>query len=124
MKQKELSNRLMVVYLIAIGIGIPNLGEGLAIGAAFTIGKVAMDAFLIIGFTLHNITEGVAIVAPVAKGKARNARLFGHLLLLGLIGGAPAILGTWIGGFIYSPIWSLVFLSIGLGPSSKLLFKY
>ncbi|SDY50249.1 ZIP family metal transporter [Thermoactinomyces sp. DSM 45892] len=107
--------KLTVAYLIALGIGIHNLGEGLAIGAAFTLGNVAMGAFLIMGFTLHNITEGLAIVVPVAREKIKGSNLFSHLLLLGAIGGVPAIIGTWIGGFVYSPIWSLIFLSIGAG---------
>jgi ZIP family zinc transporter len=111
----EYQAKLRVAYLIALGIGIHNLGEGLAIGAAFTLGEVAMGAFLIMGFTLHNITEGLAIVAPVARQKIKGSKLFGHLLLLGAIGGVPAIIGTWIGGFVYSPVWSLVFLSIGAG---------
>lgn len=110
-----LGGKLTVAYLIALGIGIHNLGEGLAIGAAFTLGEVAMGAFLIMGFTLHNITEGLAIVAPVARESTKGSRLMGHLLLLGAIGGVPAIIGTWIGGFVYSPVWSLVFLSIGAG---------
>lgn len=113
--QDGFSQKLTVAYLIALGIGIHNLGEGLAIGAAFTLGEVAMGAFLILGFTLHNITEGLAIVAPVAREKMKSTRLFGHLVTLGLLGGVPAILGTWIGGFVYSPVWSLVFLSIGAG---------
>ncbi|MDQ0418882.1 zinc transporter ZupT [Croceifilum oryzae] len=107
--------KLTVAYLVALGIGIHNLGEGLAIGAAFTLGNVAMGAFLIMGFTLHNITEGLAIVAPVAREKTKGSNLFIHLLILGAMGGVPAILGTWIGGFVYSPIWSLIFLSIGAG---------
>ncbi|TCP65793.1 ZIP family metal transporter [Baia soyae] len=117
-RQENSSNyrtKLTVAYLVALGIGIHNFGEGLAIGAAFTLGNVAMGAFLIMGFTLHNITEGLAIVAPVAREKIKGSNLFRHLLLLGAMGGVPAILGTWIGGFVYSPIWSLIFLSIGAG---------
>lgn len=114
-EQDSFSQKLTIAYLIALGIGIHNLGEGLAIGAAFTLGEVAMGAFLILGFTLHNITEGLAIVAPVAREQMKSARLFGHLVALGLLGGVSAIVGTWIGGFVYSPVWSLIFLSIGSG---------
>ncbi|WP_212772581.1 ZIP family metal transporter [Polycladomyces abyssicola] len=112
---RKWSPRLTVAYLIAFGIGLHNLGEGLAIGAAFTLGEVAMGAFLIMGFTLHNITEGLAIVAPIAREQISSVRLLRHLFLLGLLGGSPAVLGTWIGGFLYSQIWSLVFLGIGAG---------
>ncbi|MCS1351999.1 ZIP family metal transporter [Mechercharimyces sp. CAU 1602] len=109
------SGPLMISYLIAFGIGIHNLGEGLAIGASFSLGEVALGAFLIMGFTLHNITEGLAIVAPIAREKMKRSRLIMHLILLGLLGGAPAIFGTWIGGYLYSQVWALVFLAIGSG---------
>jgi zinc transporter ZupT len=112
--------------LIALGIGLHNLGEGLAIGAAFAQGKASLGSFLVIGFTLHNITEGVGIVAPLvsAQGKASQGTsaaslpsrgLFIFLASLALLAGAPAILGTWIGGFAFSPLLALLFLGIGAG---------
>ena len=96
---------------LAIGIGLHNLGEGLAIGGAMVLGEIALSTFLIIGFTLHNTTEGLAIVAPLARERPRIP----YLLALGLVAGAPAIAGTWIGGFVSSPLASIVFLSIGAG---------
>lgn len=125
------------VYLaamIALGIGLHNLGEGLAIGVAFSIGEAALGSFLVIGFMLHNITEGVGIVAPLVPGKSKSdqpveisssqevqasersggPRLVTFLGLM-LLAGAPAILGSWIGGFAFSPIFAAVFLGIGLG---------
>ncbi|MBD1371737.1 metal transporter [Hazenella sp. IB182357] len=111
----DFNHKLTIAYLIALGIGIHNLGEGLAIGASFALGEVAMGAFLIMGFTLHNITEGLAIVAPVARESIKRSKLLLHLIALGLLGGVPAIFGTWIGGFVYSPVWSLIFLAIGSG---------
>jgi zinc transporter ZupT len=107
----KLANPYSIALMVSIGIGLHNLGEGLAIGAAIGLGQVALSTFLIIGFALHNTTEGIAIVAPVAKEKTFVRKIIG----LGLIAGTPAIFGTWIGGFAYSPFTSIVFLSIGAG---------
>jgi zinc transporter ZupT len=97
--------------MVSIGIGLHNLGEGLAIGAAIGLGEVALSTFLIIGFTIHNTTEGLAIAAPMARQKPMIAKL----AAMGFIAGAPAIFGAWIGGFEYSPIAAIMFLSIGAG---------
>ncbi len=102
---------LILAYMIAFGIGIHNLGEGLAIGSAYATGEIALGALLLLGFTIHNTTEGLAIVSPLTRSKVR---LF-HLALLGIVGGAPAILGCWMGGFSYSDIASAFFLAIGAG---------
>lgn len=98
-----------LALLIAIGIGLHNLGEGLAIGSAYASGALALGAFLVIGFALHNTTEGLAIVAPLASARPGVRRL----LLLGLIAGAPAVLGAWIGASAFNP--SLVALLLGVG---------
>ena len=100
-----------LALLIAIGIGLHNLGEGLAIGAAYTLGEVALGSFLIVGFTLHNTTEGLAILSPLIERKT-SVR---DLVLLGIVGGAPTILGTWTGAFTYSDPLSLLFLGLGAG---------
>jgi ZIP family zinc transporter len=112
-QQQRLSKSpFTIAFMIAIGIGLHNLGEGLSIGAAVLLGKVALSTFLIVGFTLHNTTEGLAIVAPIAKS---NKVMVRRLVIMGLIAGAPAIAGAWIGGFIYSPIAAIIFLSVGAG---------
>lgn len=103
--------RLYVATLIALGIGLHNLGEGLAIGAAFALGEAALGSFLVIGFTLHNVTEGVGIAAPVTRDQP-NWRQF---LALALLAGLPAVAGAWIGGFAFSPIMATLFLGIGVG---------
>ena len=97
--------------LIAIGIGLHNLGEGLAIGSSYAIGEVALGTSLVFGFLLHNTTEGLGIVAPLARSRPSLVKL----ATLGLIAGVPTILGTWIGGFSYSPTASVLFLAIGAG---------
>lgn len=104
-------SRLAVAYMIALGIGLHNLGEGLAIGAAFALGEAALGTFLVIGFTLHNITEGVGIGAPVAKERPALS----HFVRLALLAGAPAIIGTLVGGYAYSDLAAVVFLSLGAG---------
>lgn len=107
----KISKPLAVALMISIGIGLHNLGEGLAIGAAIGLGQIALSTFLIVGFALHNTTEGIAIAAPLAKGKSSIFKF----AALGLIAGAPAIFGAWIGGFLYSPFSAIIFLSIGVG---------
>jgi len=105
-----------IALMIAIGIGLHNFGEGLAIGAAVGLGSIAFSTFLIVGFALHNTTEGIAIAAPMSRGKAVIGKaLIGKLAGLGLIAGAPAIFGAWVGGFVYSPFTSVIFLAVGAG---------
>jgi zinc transporter ZupT len=117
-KGKE-STPLGIAYRIAIGIGLHNLGEGLAIGAAFALGEAALGTFLILGFTLHNITEGVGIAAPIVR---QNPGLK-HFALLLLIAGGPAILGTWLGGFAFDPVLATVFLAIGVGAILQVVWE-
>ena len=105
----EGASGLHLATLIAIGIGLHNLGEGLAIGSAYASGALALGAFLVVGFAIHNTTEGLAIVAPLADSRPGPRRLVG----LGLLAGAPAVLGAWIGVAAYNP--SLVSLLLGAG---------
>ncbi len=113
------STPLSISYRIALGIGLHNFGEGLAIGAAFALGEAALGTFLILGFTLHNITEGVGIAAPIVR---KNPGLQ-HFALLLLLAGGPAILGTWIGGFAFSPILATIFLAIGVGAILQVVWE-
>jgi ZIP family zinc transporter len=100
-----------LAMLIAIGIGLHNLGEGVAIGSAYTAGALALGAFLVIGFALHNTTEGLAIVAPIAHERMT----VGRLALLGLVAGAPAVLGAWIGAAAFNRSIAAFLFGFGAG---------
>jgi zinc transporter ZupT len=110
--KEEGAGAFQLSLLVAIGIGLHNLGEGLAIGSAYAIGELALGAFLVVGFALHNTTEGLAIAAPLARG-ARPS--LARLVALGLIAGAPAILGAFIGASAYNPEVAVFLLGIGIG---------
>lgn len=113
------STPLGIAYRIALGIGLHNLGEGLAIGASFALGEAALGTFLILGFTLHNITEGVGIAAPIIR-KNPGIKHFAWLLLLS---GGPALVGTWIGGFSFDPVLATIFLAIGVGAILQVVWE-
>jgi zinc transporter, ZIP family len=119
-QQQLLIKPIAISMMIAIGIGLHNFGEGLAIGAAVLLGEVALSSFLILGFTLHNTTEGLAIVAPMAKSRRIPVT---KLMIMGLIAGGPTIIGAWIGGFLYSPIATVIFLSIGAGAIFQVVYS-
>ncbi len=118
-EQEVAPSGLRLAYLIALGIGLHNLGEGLAIGAAYQLGEVALGAFLVLGFTIHNTTEGLAIVSPILRAPPRRY----HFLLLGLVAGAPTIAGTWIGGLTYSVLMAILFLAIGAGAIFQVIYE-
>lgn len=102
---------LVLAYAIAFSIGVHNLGEGLAIGGAYTLGEISTGFLLVVGFTIHNLTEGIAIVAPMVRSRFRLV----HLVWLGLLAGGPTIIGTLLGAFTYSALWAVLFLAIGAG---------
>jgi len=115
----ESQRRLSVAFIIAVGIGFHNLGEGLAIGAAYNVGEIALGTFLVVGFIIQNITEGLGIIAPVLRDRPS----IGRLAVMGLIGGAPAILGAWIGGYAPSPFLAVLFLAIGAGAIFQVTYE-
>ena len=102
---------LALATFIALGIGLHNFGEGLAIGAAFAAGVAGLGVFLVLGFTLHNVSEGIGIVAPLVDERPSLPVFAG----LALLAGAPAIVGIWLGSLSYSPQWSALALAIGAG---------
>jgi zinc transporter, ZIP family len=108
-----------LALMVAIGIGLHNLGEGLAIGSAYATGALALGAFLVVGFAIHNTTEGLAIVAPLAERAASLRRL----LVLGLVAGAPAILGAWIGASAFNPSVAALLFGVGVGAIVQVVWQ-
>jgi zinc transporter, ZIP family len=106
-------------FLVALGIGLHNLGEGLAIGSAYAVGSLALGAALIVGFALHNTTEGLAIVAPTARTRLS----LGRLAMLGLLAGAPAVLGAWIGASAFHPSVAALLFGVGAGAIAQVIVQ-
>jgi zinc transporter ZupT len=110
---------LALALLVAIGIGVHNLGEGLAIGSSFATGELQLGAFLVIGFMVHNVTEGLGIAAPATRSRVTVAQLAG----LALIAGAPAILGTWIGGYAANDVLTPLFFALAAGAALQVVVE-
>jgi zinc transporter ZupT len=108
-----------LALLVAIGIGVHNLGEGLAIGASFAIGELQLGTFLIVGFMIHNVTEGLGIAAAIAKTRVTLLALAG----LALVAGAPTILGAWIGGYASSDVLAALFFGIAAGAAFQVVVE-
>ena len=107
---------------MALGIGLHNLGEGLAIGSAYAIGSLALGAALVVGFALHNTTEGLAIVAPVAEGERGRAPACGAWRARAG-GRAPAILGAWIGASAFNPSLAAFMFGLGAGAIAQVIVQ-
>jgi zinc transporter ZupT len=110
---------LVLALLVAIGIGLHNLGEGLAIGASFAFGELQLGTFLIVGFMIHNVTEGLGIAAPVAKVRVTVLTLAG----LATVAGAPTIVGAWIGGYSSSDVLGALFFGIAAGAAFQVVLE-
>jgi ZIP family zinc transporter len=110
---------LALAFLIAVGIGLHNLGEGLAIGASFAIGELQLGTFLIVGFMIHNVTEGLGIATPLAKTRVTVLVLAG----LALVAGAPTILGAWVGGYTESDVLIALFFAIAAGAAFQVVVE-
>jgi len=110
-----------LAWLVAIGIGLHNLGEGLAVGTAMRIGEVALGSALVVGFAIHNLTEGVAIVAPLGAGTARVRPA--TLALIAAVAGLPAIPGLWLGGLAGGGVWAVLGLGIAVGAIAQVVLS-
>ena len=108
-----------LALLIAVGIGLHNLGEGLAIGTSYATGALALGAFLVVGFALHNTTEGLAIVAPIAASRPTP----GRLATLGIVAGAPAVLGAWIGASAFNTSLAAFLFGMGAGAIAQVIVQ-
>ena len=111
---------LALALLVAIGIGVHNMGEGLAVGTSFALGELTLGTFLIVGFMLHNVTEGLGIAAPAAEGERPG---FGRLAALVLIAGAPTIVGAWIGGYVTSDVLAVLFFAVAAGAALQVVVE-
>ncbi len=112
---------LALATLVAVGIGLHNFGEGLAIGSSFALGELALGTFFVVGFMIHNVTEGLGIATPVAE--ERRSVSFGRLAVLTLVAGAPAILGAWLGGFVTSDLLGVVFFAAAAGAALEVIVE-
>jgi len=110
---ERLSTGRQLALLIAVGIGLHNFSEGLAIGQAGAAGEISLALALIIGFGLHNATEGFGIVGPMSREAERPSWAF--LGLLGLIGGGPTFLGTVVGSAWVNEAVSIAFFAVAAG---------
>ena len=108
-----------LALLVAIGIGVHNFGEGLAIGASFALGEIQLGTFLIVGFMVHNITEGLGIAAPIAKKRVQLAAL----AALVLVAGSPTIFGAWLGGYAASDVFAPLFFGVAAGAAFQVVLE-
>ena len=110
-----------LALLVAIGIGVHNFGEGLAIGTSFAFGQLTLGSFLIVGFMVHNVTEGLGIAAPAADEGVRLS--WSRLAALAAIAGAPAILGAWTGGFVANDVLAVLFFGAAAGAAFEVVVE-
>lgn len=110
---------VVVAFTVAAGIGVHNLGEGLAVGAAYRLGEIALGTFLIIGFAIHNTTEGLGIVSVLGDRKTSLPLLLG----LGAIAGLPTVAGTWTGAYFFSPTLATIFLAVATGAIAQVVVE-
>jgi len=116
-RRRGANARMITALTVAAGIGLHNLGEGLAVGAAYRLGEIALGSFLVIGFAVHNTTEGMGIVSILGRTKTPIMSLLG----LGFLAGLPTIAGAWIGAFFYSPLLAAAFLAIATGAIAEVV---
>lgn len=112
---------LGVAYLVALGLGLHSVGEGVAIGSSLLLGEAALAMLLIVGFILDNVTEGPTVVAAVARDSKVPPTL--HFLALGAIAGGPLVLGGWLAAVAFSPLMAAALLAVGLGAIAQVIWQ-
>jgi ZIP family zinc transporter len=117
-KDRRATRTLSLPYVIALGMGLHNLGEGLAIGASYANGEWVLSWLLVTGFALHNGTEGFGIVG----GAGQNAITTRDVLLLGLLGVAPTCFGTVLSSLSLSPYFTIIWYSLAAGSLLYVVF--
>lgn len=116
-----LGDGLHVAYLVAIALGLHSLGEGLAIGSAFALGQEGLLTLLVVGFLLHNVTEGPTIIAAIARDA--EAPPIRHFAFMGVIAGGTVIVGGWIGSLLVSPLVATAFFAVALGAIAQVIIE-
>ena len=106
---------------VAAAIGVHNLGEGIAVGAALATGRTELGLALIVGFGLHNVTEGIAIAAPLTQ-EPRARHTWTRLAGLAAVAGLPAIPGVWLGGFAFDPTIAAIAFGVAAGAIAQVLW--
>jgi zinc transporter ZupT len=117
-RRAGLAGGLATAYLIAVGIGLHNAGEGIAIGAAVATGQLALGSSLLVGFAAHNSTEGLAISSPLARETRVSA---GHLVALVAIAGLPTVVGAWAGGLAFSTLGAAALFGVAAGAIAQVV---
>ena len=112
---------LALATLVALGIGLHNLGEGLAIGTSFRFSEITLGSFLVVGFMIHNVTEGLGIAAPAAEAGAQPS--YGRLAWLAVLAGFPAVIGAWLGGFLAGDILAVLFFGLAAGAALEVVVE-
>jgi zinc transporter ZupT len=117
----QVAHPLVLATMVAIGIGMHNLGEGLAIGSSFALGELSLGIFLVVGFMIHNISEGLGIAVPAARSGVKVSVL--RVITLTLVAGGPAVIGVWVGRYITNDLIGVLFFALAVGAATHVVVE-